>query len=90
MMKVIRITNSWHETGPDGESHVVLQGGQFYPVTQATMRQVELGNGEVVDAPEDAEKAAAAAEAAQVAADKAAAKAEAAMAAADAAAAAGS
>ena len=77
MTKVVRIFNTHFEVDSQGASQPIFEGGKFYPVTEATERQVVLRNGEVVDAPEDYEKALAAAEAAKAAAEKAAVKADA-------------
>lgn len=43
-MQVVRIKSSFFDAGQE-----VWVGGQDYPVTDASMRQVELGNGEVVN-----------------------------------------
>lgn len=56
-MQVVRIKSSFFDAGQE-----VWAGGQDYPVTDASMRQVDLGNGEVVeveDPPADAQEAAA-------------------------------
>lgn len=56
-MQVVRIKSSFFDAGQE-----VWAGGKCYPVTDASMRQVELGNAEVVDAeatPAEAEQAAA-------------------------------
>lgn len=87
-MQVVRILNTHFETNGWGNSLPVFEGGRFYPITEASQRQVDIGNGEIVDAPEDADKAEAAAESAEAKAEKAAAVAETARAAANAAAAA--
>jgi hypothetical protein len=84
-MQVVRITNSHFEVDNSGSSHEVFKGGAFYPQTEASLRQVALGNGDLVDAPADPEKAVAAAEAAEAKAEKAADAAAAAREAADAA-----
>jgi hypothetical protein len=87
-MKVIRYLQSWFHVVPAGHSEAKYEAGKHYPVTDETSLHVEHGIAELVDAPEDADKAAAAAESAEARAAKAAETAEAARAAADAAAAA--
>jgi hypothetical protein len=87
-MQVVRIFNTHFDVDGSGASRPTFEGGKFYPQTPASLRQVELGNGELVDAPADPEKAAVKAEQAQAAADAAVAKAESAADAAQAAAAA--
>ena len=82
-MKLVRIRDDWFESGA-----LRYAGGALYPVSDDTKRQVELGNGYLVDAPDDADKADAAAVKAEARADDAAAAAQAARDAADAAAAA--
>ena len=86
MTKVVLITNTHFETR-NGEAIPVFQGGKHYPLTDATQRQVDLGNGSLVDAPPDAEKAQDTADALRAKADSAEQKAAEAQAAADAAAA---
>lgn len=87
-MKVIRYSASWFETDVTGTSRAKFEAGKFYPVTEETQRHVIHGIAEEVDAPDDVEKAEAAAESAEAKAEKAAAAADTARAAADAAAAA--
>lgn len=87
-MKVIRYTKTYHEVDVTGSSHPKFEAGQCYPITDETQRHVIHGIAEEIDAPEDVEKAEAAAESAEAKAEKAAATADAARAAADAAAAA--
>ncbi len=56
-MQVVRIKSSFFDAGQE-----VWAGGHDYPVTDASMRQVELGNAEVVeveDPPAQADQAAA-------------------------------
>jgi uncharacterized protein YdeI (YjbR/CyaY-like superfamily) len=80
-VKAIRILNTWFEVNAAGASEPKYLAGQVLPADDAgAQRQVELLNAEEIDVPDDAEKAAQAAEAARAAADKAAAKAEAATA----------
>jgi len=62
-MHQVRITNTVYETGA-----AKYLAGQLYPVTEDTLRQVALRNGEEVDEPTEDELAAAAAAAAQQAA----------------------
>jgi hypothetical protein len=82
-MHQVRITNTVYETGA-----AKYLAGQLYPVTEETLRQVALRNGEEVDEPTEDELAAAKAQAeaneraaaeAQAAADAAAAQAAAAQ-----------
>lgn len=75
-MQVVRIINTYFETDSGGNALEKFKGGEFYAVTEETSRQVALGNGELVDAPEDVEKAIAAAQKARADADKALAKAD--------------
>lgn len=49
-MQQIKITNTVYESG-----HPKYLGGQLYPVTEDTLRQVALHNGEEVDEPTEAE-----------------------------------
>ena len=51
-MQQIKITNTVYESG-----HPKYLGGQLYPVTEDTLRQVALNNGEEVDEPTEAELA---------------------------------
>jgi len=85
-MKAVRITNSHFETNGWGISEPRFVGGQHYPLDAGTQRQVDLGNGEIIEVPDDPEKAQTAAEAAEVRAEKAAVAAQAARDAANAAA----
>lgn len=86
-MKAIKITDSYFETNGGGVAEPLFTAGQVLPADdEGAKRQLARGNAELIDVPDDAEKAAQAAEAAQAAAEKAAAKADAATAAADAAA----
>jgi len=55
-MHQVRITNTVYETGA-----AKYLAGQLYPVTEETLRQVALRNGEEVDEPTEDEMAAAAA-----------------------------
>ena len=55
-MHQVRITNTVYETGA-----AKYLAGQLYPVTEETLRQVALRNGEEVDEPTEDELAAAAA-----------------------------
>ena len=77
-MKLIQFVASWFETDGAGNCVERFPAGSYHAITEATERQVALGNAVVVDAPNDAEKA-------EDAAEKADAKAAAAQAAADAA-----
>lgn len=74
-MKVVRIFETFYGVDGTGQSHALFTKGGIYPLTEATQRQADLMNGEVVDAPDDYVKAQAAADAAQASADKAADKA---------------
>ena len=85
-MKVVKIRNSYFETDGMGNPRVVFEAGKHYPLTDASQHQVNCGNAELIDAPDDPEKAAANAEAAESRAEKAAAAAQAAREAAEAAA----
>jgi len=67
-MLQIRITNTVYESGD-----TKYLGGQLYPVTEDTQRQLALHNGEEVDEPTEDELAAAAAAEAEAAAQQAAA-----------------
>lgn len=87
-MKVIRYSASWFETDVTGTSRAKFEAGKCYPVSDESQGHVLRGIAEEIDAPEDVEKAEAAAESAEAKAEKAAATADAARAAADAAAAA--
>ncbi len=62
-MLQIRITNTVYDSGA-----AKYLAGQLYPVTEDTLRQVALRNGEEVDEPTEDELAAAAAAAQQAAA----------------------
>lgn len=77
-MKVVRIFETFYSVDGTGQSHALFNAGGIYPLTEASQRQADLMNGEVVDAPDDYVKAQAAADAAQAAADKSADKAAAA------------
>lgn len=83
-MKVIRYLQSWFHV-VHGVAVAKFEAGKHYPVNEETERHVAQGIAEVVDAPEDAPKAEAAADKAEADAAKAAEKAEAARAVADAA-----
>lgn len=72
MAQNVRILRNWFA---DGE--LVFRAGQEYPADEASLRQVELGNGELVEAP-DAAAPAEAAPADAAPADESAAPAEAA------------
>lgn len=87
-MKVIRYTKTYHEVDGTGSSRPKFEVGMCYPITDETQRHVIHGIAEEIDAPEDVEKAEAAAESAVAKAEKAASAAGTARAAADAAAAA--
>lgn len=84
-MKVIRYTQSWFEVDSTGSSRAKFEAGKCYPISEETTRHVDRGIAEVVDAPEDAEKAEAVAEKAEAKADEAKTKADEARAAATAA-----
>lgn len=71
-MKVIRFTASWHETDNAGNSRPKYEAGRCYPVNEETKHMIARGIAEEIDAPDDAEKAAAAADKAQAIASKAA------------------
>jgi len=85
-MKLVKIRNSFFATDGLGNSRAVFEAGKHYPVTEASQQQVDRGNADLIDAPDDPEKAAATAEAAESKAEKAAAAAQAARDAAEAAA----
>lgn len=71
-MKVIRYNETWFDVGPSGTSEAKFVKGQVYPISNETKRHVEHGIAEEIDAPEDVDKAVAAAEKAAAAAVKAA------------------
>lgn len=87
-MKLIKYLASWFVTDGAGNSTAKFEAGKFYPVSDESSSHVLQGVAEEVDAPEDYEKALAAAEKAEAKADDAEAKAAEAKAAAEAAAAA--
>lgn len=60
-MKVVRITHSWFETNSFGNREEKFSAGAILPLNEATQRQVDLLNAEVIEAPDDYEKAEAAA-----------------------------
>jgi hypothetical protein len=74
-MQAILITDTYFETDPGGNAVAMFEAGKHYPMTEASQRQVALGNGQVVDVPDDVDKAQAVADAAEATAEKAAAKA---------------
>lgn len=87
-MKAIQIRNTYWSTNGNGSAEPLFTAGQVLPADdEGALRQLALNNADTIDVPEDADKAAQAAEAARAAADKAVAKAEAATQAAEAAAA---
>lgn len=51
-MKVVLITNTYFETNAGGTAVPLFVGGQHYPLTEDSLRQVARRNGEEVDAPE--------------------------------------
>jgi hypothetical protein len=51
-MKVVRIALTYFSSGV-----AVYEGGKFYPLDAETQRQVDVGNGEIVEASDDVEKA---------------------------------
>jgi small subunit ribosomal protein S16 len=75
-MKVIRYLLTWFEVGTSGQSEAKYVAGTCYPVTEETSRHVLQGVAEEVDAPDDVEKAEAAADKAEAKADAATATAE--------------
>lgn len=87
-MKLIKYLASWFATDSTGNSVAKFEAGKFYPVTAESSSHVLQGVAEEVDAPEDYEKAIAAADKAAAKVDDAEAKAAEARAAAEAAAAA--
>lgn len=87
-MKIIRYKLDWFETDGVGNSRAKFEAGKFYPVTDESSSHVVQGAAEEVDAPEDYEKAIAAADKAEAKLDDAEAKAVEARATAEAAAAA--
>lgn len=75
-MKALKIINSYFETSTGGVAEELFTAGQVLPAEhEGAQRQRDRGNAELIDVPDDAEKAAQAAEVAQAAADKAADKA---------------
>lgn len=70
-MKVIRFSASWYETDTAGNSRAKYEAGRCYPVSEETQRMVLRDIAEEIDAPDDAEKAAAAADKAEASAAKA-------------------
>lgn len=72
-MKAVKITNSFFEVGPGGNSEEKFAGGSVVPLNADSQRQVDLRNGEIIDVPDDADKAASDAAKAQAKADAAAA-----------------
>lgn len=48
-MKMVRIFLTWNETLGQGLSEPRFVAGQTYPLTEDTQRQVDIGNGELVD-----------------------------------------
>lgn len=70
-MKVVRIFASYFETDNTATAVEKFKAGAIYPLNDVSQRQVDLLNGEILDAPDDYLKAVAAAEAAKASADKA-------------------
>src|SRR5262245_25212059 len=70
-MKLIRYLQTWFEVDMHGTSQAKFTAGCIYPITDESARHVELGIAEHIDAPEDLDKAVAAAEKAEAAAAKA-------------------
>lgn len=52
-MQMVRIFLTWNETLGQGLSEPRFVGGQTYPLTDDTQRQVDIGNGELVDVPDE-------------------------------------
>lgn len=77
-MKVVRIFETFYETDSTASAIEKFKAGSIYPLMDETQRQVDLQNGEILDASDDYVKAVAAADAAQASADKASDKADAA------------
>lgn len=75
MAQGVKIKDTYFET-VNGEAKPKFVGGRTYPINDDTQRQVDLGNADLVEVPDDVEKAQAAADAAAAAAAKAAEKAE--------------
>ena len=84
-MKLVKIRNSFFATDGLGNSRAVFEAGKHYPLNEASQQQVDRGNADLIDAPDDPEKATAAADVAESRAEKAAAAAQAAREAAEAA-----
>ena len=62
MATVIRFNTTFYETNTGGESRPKFLAGEYYPVTEETTRHALHGIAEVVDAPDDADKAVATAD----------------------------
>lgn len=71
-MQVVRYLQTWFHVGAAGHSEAKFEAGKFYSKSEETLRHVAHGIAELFEAPDDADKAAAAAEAAKAKADKAA------------------
>lgn len=56
-MKAVQIKNTHFETGDFGISQPKFHAGQVYPLSAETERQVALGNGELVDVPDEPDQA---------------------------------
>jgi hypothetical protein len=70
-MKVVRYLQSFFHVAIGGYSEAKYEAGKVYAQTEETLRHIEHGIAELFDAPEDVEKAQAAAEKAEAAAAKA-------------------
>lgn len=51
-MQVVLITDTYFETDPGGAAVAVFEAGRQYPLTEATQRQVALGNATIVEVPD--------------------------------------
>ena len=49
-MQAVRIVDTYFETGAGGNAVPRFEAGKYYPVTDASQRQVALGNGELTRA----------------------------------------
>lgn len=57
-MKTVRIKNTFFETDPFGTPQATFEAGKCYPLNGASQRQIDLGNGELVETSEPAADAA--------------------------------
>lgn len=71
-MKVVRYLQSFFHVTIGGFSEAKYEAGKVYAQCEETLRHIEHGIAELIDAPDDADKAQAAADKAQATADKAA------------------